>query len=110
MPSSALLKAFGVKHVPSIVPLDDLRCSATLPTGYMTVGDWWAANEPDTLELMPDPVCVLAEDADRLVAICENRGLNYMQVAPTRLARQLGFPHSRAFPVELLNEFYPINP
>lgn len=106
---SSIVEALKLKTIPTAVRVRDL-ISTDVPLGYFTIGMWWAEREAQALERLYDPVSTLAEEADKLLALCDRRGIKVLEVSPSRVAADLGFKFSRAFPETLLLEHYTTNP
>lgn len=100
---------FGVTTPPTEVEPDQL-VSPDTPPGYETIAGWWATREAAALEMLSDPITTIFEDEEALITIADQRGILWKWcTAPTALQR-MGFTVSKSFPVELVQQFYPLNP
>lgn len=93
-----------------MIQTDDYLSPLKPPPGFKTVAAWWAEREPEALELLADPVATFYGDAEKLQTICEARSLPFHWVMAPPVFNRVGLAEARAFPVELLAEFYPANP
>lgn len=92
-------------------PAFDLELlSPGIPPGYSTVPAWWAQREAEALPLLEEPVKTFFADAEKLQEICERRGRPYMWVESPPAFNRVGLAEARAFPLDLLAEFYPQSP
>lgn len=104
-----LRRLFGVKELPREVEPDHL-VSTDVPEGYETVAGWWATRETAALEDLMDPVATLFEDEEQIITIADARGILWKWCTAPAAFQAMGFRTAKAFPLELLQQFYPLNP
>lgn len=80
------------------------------PEGFATVAQWWGINEPESLGLLENPIRSFEADEGQLQALVDWHGLSSVRVKASAFMRQFGRTEATAFPVSLLNDFYPVNP
>jgi hypothetical protein len=66
--------------------------------------------ETEAVSLLDDPLLTFYADANNLERESFDIGIEPEWVTAPRAFRKLGLPEVRAFPVELLEEFYPAMP
>lgn len=84
--------------------------SSDVPSGYDTVGHWWAVFEAEAFEMLRDPLGTIFGDSETLQTQCEERGIPFCWVKAGWAFSTTGLVEVRAFPTWLLSEFYTINP
>jgi hypothetical protein len=100
---------FGVIELPTEVEPDQL-VSPDLPNGYETVAGWWATRETAALEMLSDPIATLFEDEEHLITIADKLEVLWKWVTAPPAFQAMGFKVSKAFPLDLLQQFYPLHP
>lgn len=100
---------FAIVATPTDVIPDEL-VSPDTPVGYETVAGWWATREEAALEMLSDPIATIFADEERLITEADQRGILWKWCAAPPALSRMGFETSKSFPVELLQQFYPLNP
>ncbi len=100
---------FGVIALPTEVEPDEL-ISPDTPEGYETVAGWWATREEAALEMLSDPVSTLFSDEELIITIADKLGIRWKWCVAPPAFQRMGFKAAKAFPVDLLQQFYPLNP
>jgi hypothetical protein len=100
---------FGVIELPTEVEPDEL-VSHDAPEGYETVAGWWATREEAALEMLGDPIATMFSDEEMIITIADARGILWKWCTAPAAFQRMGFKVSKAFPLELLQQFYPLNP
>lgn len=81
-----------------------------VPEGFQTVPGWWATMEGEAVDLLRNPLSTFIRDADALEAICETENLPFLWIDAPKAFKEWGRGMVRAYPVTLLEEFYPAEP
>jgi hypothetical protein len=100
---------FGVVDLPTEVEPDEL-ISPDTPEGYETVAGWWATREAAALEMLSDPIATIYADEQEMITRADQRGILWKWCTAPTAHQRMGFKISRAFPLEMLQQFYPLNP
>lgn len=100
---------FGLKELPSEVVPEEL-ISPDTPEGYETIAGWWATREVEALEMLSDPIATIFDDEEALITIADQRGILWKWCSAPPVFRRMGFAVSKSFPLELVQQFYPLNP
>jgi hypothetical protein len=100
---------FGVIELPTEVEPNEL-ISPDTPEGYETVAGWWATREEAALEMLSDPIATIFSDEEAIITIADKRGILWKWCAAPTAFQRMGFEVSKSFPVELMQQFYPLNP
>lgn len=100
---------FGLKDLPSEVIPEEL-ISPDTPEGYETIAGWWATREQDALDMLSDPIATIFDDEEALITIADQRGILWKWCSAPPALRRMGFTVSKSFPLELVQQFYPLNP
>lgn len=102
-------RLFGVVDLPTVVQPEDL-ISDDVPDGHQTVAGWWATKEKEALEMLSDPIATIFADEEEIITLADQHGILWKWCSSPPALRRLGFTTGKAFPVELLHQFYPLNP
>lgn len=70
------------------------------------VGD----EEEAALEMLSDPIATLFADEEQIITIADTRGILWKWCTAPAAFQRMGFTVSKSFPVELMQQFYPLNP
>lgn len=83
----------------------------SLPVGYQTIPGWWATKMAEAWEFLGDPLETFKKDADKLSRQLEETGDGSKVLwLPAPIAfKRIGREGIRAFPIDLLADFYPAN-
>jgi hypothetical protein len=100
---------FGVIELPTDVEPNEL-ISPDTPEGYETVAGWWATREEAALDLLDDPIATIFADEELVITIADKQGILWKWCRAPAAFERMGFKVAKAFPVELLQQFYPLNP
>jgi hypothetical protein len=108
-PNEIMRHLFGVTELPTEVEPDQL-VSSDVPEGYETVAGWWATRETAALEMLSDPIATLFDDEEHLITIADKLNIPWKWVPAPAAYQAMGFKISKAFPLDLLQQFYPLHP
>lgn len=106
---SVMRHLFGASDLPTDVEPDELISEDT-PEGYETVAGWWATREEAALEMLDDPIATLFADEELIITLADKSGILWKWCTAPAAFRRMGFRVSKSFPLELMQQFYPLNP
>lgn len=91
-------------ETPDNTPYCTSYMSPAVPVNFDTVLGYLAKTNPESLDILEDPIFDTRRDSFWLKAQCTKRNLQCVSVSASLAEKELGIVNVMAFPLELLDE------